>query len=173
MPEICVVDTNVPVTANGKNHMSTECAVVCQRALKELMTSGKLLIDDRWEILSEYKDNLGEQGQPGLGDVFLKWVLTNHANPAKMEKVAVTPEPDASGRPSFKEFPNGGELKEFDPSDRVFVAVATNHPDCPPILQAADSKWLGLWGSALEKAGINVEYLCKEELQKIFDGKFG
>ncbi len=173
MPNICLVDTNVAVTANGKNHMSRECAAICQRALNQLMNSGKLLIDDQWRILTEYKGNLNQHGQPGLGNVFPKWVLTNQANPKKVEKIRVTPQLDSSGRPSYREFPQAPGLVDFDPSDRVFIAVAAGHGEYPPIFQAADSKWLGLWSDALATAGINVEYLCEQELQDIFDSKFG
>jgi len=172
MPKICVVDTNVAVTANGANHMSMECAVACQKALKQLMDSGNLLLDDQWKIITEYKGNLNLNKQ-GMGVVFLKWVLTNHANPSRVEKITVTPEADSSGRPSYREFPNDSGLADFDLSDRVFIAVAASHADCPPILQAADSKWLGLWDVALKNAGINVKYLCKQELQGIFDKKSG
>lgn len=166
-----MVDTNVAVTANGPNHMSLECTVACQKALKQLMDSGKLLLDDQWEMLTEYNKNLNLNKQ-GMGDVFLKWVLTNQANPARVEMVSVTPELDSSGRPSYNEFPDDNGLVDFDHDDRVFVAVAAAHSDSPPILQATDSKWLGLWDVALINAGIKVEYLCRHELQQIFDNKF-
>ena len=166
------MDTNVAITANGNNHMSTECAVVCKHALNQLMQSGRLVIDDQWKILGEYMNKLHSQGQPGLGDAFLKWVLTHQTNAKKVEMISVTSQKDVSGNASYKEFPNDIGLVDFDPSDRVFIAVAASHLDRPPILQAADSKWLGKWNTALLNAGINVDYLCEQELQKIFDRKF-
>ena len=50
-------------------------------------------------------NKLDQKGQPGLGDAFLKWVLTNQANPGKVEKIPVTPEQDADGNESYEEFP--------------------------------------------------------------------
>ncbi len=167
-----MVDTNVAITANAKNHMSPECALACQIALNQLMKTDRLVIDAEWGIIGEYMNKLDQKGQPGLGDAFLKWVLTNQANPGKVEKIPVTPEQDTEGNDSFKEFPDHSALSKFDPSDRIFVAVAATHHENPPILQAADSKWLGLWDEALQQAGIIVEYLCKDELQQIFDNKF-
>ena len=172
MKGACLVDTNVAITANGKNHMSAECVVACQHSLNQLMLSGRLVIDDQWKILGEYMNKLHPQGQPGLGDAFLKWVLTHQTNAQKVEMVSVTSQKDVSGNVSYKEFPDDTGLADFDPSDRVFIAVAASHVERPPILQATDSKWLGKWNTALLNAGIKIDYLCEDELQQIYDRKF-
>ena len=52
------------------------------------------------------------------------------------------------------------------PSDRKFFAASNAHPGKPPILEAADSKWLG-WEEQLEQHGIKVEVLCRAELEAI------
>jgi len=55
---------------------------------------------------------------------------------------------------------------EFDPSDRKFIAVANAHTEKPPILECADSKWLG-WEKKLGAHGIRIEVLCRDELEVI------
>lgn len=66
----------------------------------------------------------------------------------------------------------GAELINFDAPDRKFVAVSAAHPDRPPIAQAADSKWLD-WAPALQRHGIQVEFLCLVDIQRFHDKKFG
>lgn len=42
-------------------------------------------------IVEEYRRNLSAKGQPGPGDAFLKWLLTNEWNPTRVQRVALTP----------------------------------------------------------------------------------
>jgi hypothetical protein len=63
-------------------------------------------------------------------------------------------------------------LADFDAPDRKFVAVAAAHADRPPILQAADSKWLD-WQDALKEHGITVELLCPQDIRRFHANKFG
>jgi len=71
----------------------------------------------------------------------------------------------------FEEFPADQALEDdFDPDDRKFVAVANAHPEKPPILEAADSKWLG-WEAKLALHGIRLEFLCRDELEAIRERK--
>jgi len=130
------------------------------RRLEGIKAAGKIVLDDGYLILSEYRAQLRSEGQPGEGDAFLKWVLTNQANPQKCDKVHINP---TEGGNSFAEFPNVPELRTFDPSDRKFVAAARAHPDSPPILNAVDTDW---WVSraALERHGVHVEFLCPRDV---------
>ncbi len=69
-----VVDTNVAVVANGHSEQaSQDCVRNCAERLYQI-TSGskKLVLDDQWRIIGEYRDNLRSSGQPGVGDAFLK-----------------------------------------------------------------------------------------------------
>ena len=93
-----------------------------------------MVIDDGDEIFNEYRGQLAMQGQPGIGDIFMKWVHDNSWNPDKVKRVSITP-----SNSSYEEFPEHDGLVDFDNSDRKFVAVANAHPDKPPILQATDS----------------------------------
>jgi len=135
-----VVDTNVAVIANKRSEQaSQDCVITCAERLTRI-TSGvdKLALDDRWRIIEEYQRNLHSSGQPGLGDMFCRWVLTNRENPQRCERVKITP--IGGSETDFGEFPSDVALSDFDPSDRKFIAVALAHPQQPPILQVERSE---------------------------------
>jgi hypothetical protein len=164
----CVVDTNVPLTANGGE--DPMCKLACVEALTALMRSGHIVIDDQFRIIKEYMHKLSPSGEPGIGDAFLKWVLTNQANPSRCTRVEITPK--QSDPRDFEEFPSDEALAKFDPSDRKFVAVSCAHEQRPPILQATDSKWWGL-REALVACGVTVHFLCPEHIQELHARKSG
>jgi hypothetical protein len=170
--KLVVVDTNVPLVANGaEEEVSPNCVVACVDALMEILTDKRsIAIDDDWRILREYIRKLSPSDQPGVGDRFLKWVLTNQANPARCVHVSITPRSD--DKEDFEEFPNEPGFKSFDRSDRKFVAVARAHPERPPILEALDSKWWG-WREPLKQVGVAVMFLCEDEIQVLYERKFG
>jgi len=160
----CVVDTNVPVVANGGSvQASKTCVLSCIAELIALQKGGRLVIDNDWRILKEYIANLRSQGQPGPGDAFLKWVLTNSTKPRYCEQVQITPTADQRG---FREFPLDRSLSTFDPEDRKFVAVSVAHPGHPPILQAVDASWWP-YRDALAANGVTVQFLCPDEMKRL------
>jgi hypothetical protein len=128
--------------------------------LQEIKARGKIVLDDGYRILLEYRDNLRSDGQPGEGDAFLKWVLTNQANPQKCDQVHINA---TEGGNNFAEFPDDPDLRGFDRSDRKFVAAALAHPDSPPILNAVDTDWW-LFRDALARNGVHVEFLCPQDV---------
>lgn len=155
-----VVDTNVPMVANGRTEQaSAKCVCACIDALEMAMQKGLVVLDDGQRILREYMRNLSLSGQPGTGDFFMKWVWTNQAVPSRCEQVHVTPKSNSSN--DFEEFPVDAELNNFDPSDRVFVAVARASPRRPRVLNAVD---LGWWRfkKPLRRHGVKVEFLCPD-----------
>lgn len=155
-----IVDTNVPIVANRKTpQASPQCVLVCVKKLQEIMTPQQhiLVLDNKWLIITEYKNKLSPTGQPGVGDAFLKWVLTNQNNPSRCQLVEITPTEDKN----FKEFPEDESLLKFDLSDRKFVAVALVHPEHPPILNASDSDW-SHFKTDLAAYGVQVIFLCPE-----------
>ena len=161
-----VVDTNVAVVANGQSQQaSPDCVITCVERLGQI-TSGveKLALDNEWRIIEEYQRNLHSSDQPGVGDAFLKWALTNWANPQRCELVPITPVDNLEN--DFREFPKDPALNDFDPSDRKFIAVALVHPQNPPILQAVDSKWWG-FRNALERTGVRVAFICEDDIQRL------
>lgn len=154
-----VVDTNVLATANGAaGQAGLACRQVCGQRLREIQAVAKVVLDTRRLIIDEYRRLASSTGQPGPGDAFFRWVLTNVANPERCELVAITPCEDES---EFAEFPNDPDLATFDRSDRKFVAVACASRSAPVIVNATDTDW---WDhrEALRRHGIEIEFLCPE-----------
>ena len=162
-----VVDTNVLLVAAGLAAQSgPTCRVECGQQLRSLMTSGMLCLDGEFEILGEYCRYFGRlKGEQGPAHLFLKWAMTNQHNPKRVARVSIQRKPYDSY--DFHGLPDGNP---FDPSDRKFIAVAVTHARRPPVLQAADSKWLG-WKEMLSDIGVQVHYLCKRELAATFERK--
>src|SRR5262245_23756357 len=124
---VVVVDTNVAVVANGRSvQASAGCVYMCvQRLQKITRGTDKLVLDSQWRIIREYQNHeyqnhLRSEGQPGVGDAFLKWVLTNWRNPKRCQLVTITQV--GTSETDFREFPSAPALQDFDPSDRKFVA---------------------------------------------------
>lgn len=163
VPRRCVVDTNVATTANGANAgASLRCVAASARALRAVMAEGHVFVDDGGRIVLEYRNNLSAKGQPGPGDVFLKWLLTHEYGGDRVTRVRITP---GESSEDFAELPVPPEGIRYDPSDRKFLAVAAAHPEHPVVLQSFDSKWWG-WRTALATAGVKVHFLCREEIAK-------
>lgn len=161
---IVVIDTNVPVVANGRSEQaSPDCVLACVQKLRRVTQRGRVVLDDQWRIVREYQANLRSSGQPGVGDAFLKWILTNLANTKRCELVTITP---IGNGMNFQEVPSDPALKNFDRSDRKFVAVALAYSQHPPILQAIDIKWWDVKDS-LHRNGVKVEFLCQQDLQRL------
>lgn len=165
---VCVVDTNVILVANGAHaDVSPECVIACVEGLNKLMKSGVLVVDDGFRILSEYLNKTSPRRSKGVGDVFVQWVLRHNAQPNRVQRVTLTERaPDC-----YVEFPDSALEPRFDGPDRKFVAVAHAHADRPSIWQAADCKWLDWW-PALRLCGVEVEFMCKEDVCRFYTRKF-
>ena len=164
-----VVDTNVAIVASRGGNTSPACAAACVAALSRIMKDEVCLaIDSRWLIIREYMGNLRTDGQPGVGDTFLKWVLTNQTNPKRCQQVEIRRHEERE----FEEFPDHPELASFDRADRKFVAVALAHAGRPPVMEAVDSDW---WGArkALIAAGVRIVFLCEKEVRTTWEAKAG
>lgn len=163
MRERVVVDTNVPIVANGRAaQASPECVTACIERLREIRGGGAVLLDDGGRILEEYSRGLSRSGYPGAGDAFFKWVWDRQGVVDRCVRVRVTPHP---GR-VFAEFPEAADLRDFDRDDRVFVAVAKSSRPVPPILNASDTDW---WAhrDALRREGVEVEFICPELMEPV------
>jgi hypothetical protein len=161
-----IVDTNVPVVANGASaspQAGPKCVRSCVSKVREIQLQHILILDDGWHIVREYMRKLASSGQPGVGDAFLKWVLTNRANPQRCEIVHITPRNGEMDPITFIEFPDDDALIGFDRSDHKFVATSISHPERPPILNAVDTDWWD-YRVALQRHGVRVEFLCPETM---------
>lgn len=154
-----VVDTNVPAVANGRSEQANpECVIACINAL-ETVRSNVIVLDDAMLILRQYMSNLSMSGQPGAGDLFMKWVWTVQADVDRCEKVHLT----VLESGEFAEFPDDAELERFDRSDRQFVAVALKSSKQPEVLNAVDSDW-STHHAALKRAGVSIRFLCPQHV---------
>lgn len=167
-----VVDTNVILVADGRHDdATTACVLRCQARLRAIQRDGCVVIDDHHRILGEYGRQYRDRGsrQPGVGQVFYKWLLSNQGRAGCCERVVLT---NVDGdEHSFAEYPDHPALEDFDPPDRKFIAVAAAHPERPPIAQALDSKWWGL-RDAFREADLTIEFLCAEEIATTYAKKF-
>ena len=163
-----IVDTNVALVASGRSaQASPDCVETCAERLGQINSGEvKLVLDDQRRIIKEYQGNLNPDGQPGIGDVFLKWVEINWTNPERCDLVSITPDGSES---EFEEFPDDPVLKGFDPDDRKFIAVALAHPEKPPILQAVDRQWWD-FRDALRRNGVTVVFICEDDIQRLHGG---
>lgn len=163
-----VIDTNVLLVANGDHaDVSADCIIECVRRLQGMQASGVTVIDDGFRILGEYRNKTKVNPPKGVGDVFLKWLLREANNPARVEQVTITETSDDC----FAEFPDPALQPAFDAPDRKFAAVAHVHPNKPPIWQAADCKWLDWW-QPLQAQGVTVAFLCGQDACRFYVRKF-
>lgn len=147
--------------------ISLDCIEVCVTRLTAMEKSGVIVIDDEFLILGEYQNKTNLNPPKGVGDVFLKMLLRNIGNAARVEQVKLT----KLSENMYSEFPDQDLQPTFDAPDRKFAAVANAHPDKPPIWQAADCKWLDWW-PALQATGINIEFLCPDDACEFYTKKF-
>jgi len=157
-----VVDTNVPVVANGKSQQADpDCVIACLDVLTEIHDGGTIFLDDALLILHEYMKHLNLSGQPGPGDAFMQWVWDVQADERHCRQIHITPREDDPY--NFVEFPLDARLAHFDPSDRKFVAVALGSHAQPKILNAVDSDWAN-HHPALIEAGVHIQFLCPQHV---------
>ena len=116
-----------------------------------------VVLDDGLRIIREYMNNLSLSGQPGAGDLFMKWVFDNQAVEDRCELVPLTQQ--SGDHDDFAEFPADNALAHFDRSDRKFVAVALGSNNAPEVLNAVDSDWWD-FRHALSNHGIQIAFLC-------------
>ena len=155
-----IVDTNVPLVANGAaEQASIECQLACIAELSVVQRTKVCLLDSDGAILGQYLKQKPHGYPQGPGDAFLVWVYDNQANPDRCRIVSVTPIDDPIRL--YEEFPDDVELIGFDRDEHKFVAVAIAHGDSPPILNASDTDWK-IFEVPLRKHGIGVKFLCPD-----------
>lgn len=166
--KVVVIDTNVLKVANkGHDGVSGPCVSECVRSLLAVRETGTVVLDDGRRILREYAKNFKQPQQPGVGEEFFKWLVQNQANEQRVHQVRL----DEIAADEFAQFPDAALQAIFDPPDRKFVATAAAHADRPPIIQAADGKWVGWW-SELHKHGIQVHFPCPIDIKRFYQGAF-
>ena len=164
-----VVDTNVPVVANGRDTDQADqmCQIACIQAILEIQESRRVVLDDQGDpsavpqgyrtILDEYKDNLNFRGEPGVGDSFFKYVYNHQYTENYVRRVPITGIDDAER--GFEELPRNS----LDSSDRKFLAVAAVAK--APIINAVDRDW-DEQQALLDRLSIEVKQLCPHVIDR-------
>lgn len=152
----CVVDTNVPIVANGRVRAgerahSLACRLATVEFLSELVTRGRIVLDTEGEVRAEYRRYLDPKGQPGVGDRFFLEVL--NTNPLRVELLSLARRADGE----FCACPQSLIDAGFDVSDRKFVALAALSGG--KVVNAVDSDWIE-HSALLAENRIVVENLC-------------
>lgn len=152
-----VVDTNVAIVANGlETHASFACQYACADFLEGLVSPNKrnhIILDEQGLIFSEYSDYLNYKGQPGVGDIFFKYLHDHMYLGKKVRLVPITP--IADGQRSFSELPKNS----VDMDDRKFLATAV--VSGAVIVNAVDTDWHEQ-ATFIADLGVNVMQLCPE-----------
>jgi hypothetical protein len=168
-----VVDENVPIVANDSVRSEPKapqadkrCRIACVQALNCIVKSGILIIDSEGEVLENYRAYLQHKGQPGVGDAFYKHVIDHQFNRKKVRRILIA----KNAQHEFEDFPADPALATFDPSDRVYVALAVAAPEKPHILNAVDSDY-SEHKTALEGVGVHVYEVCPQCIRKRQGGR--
>lgn len=150
-----VVDTNVPIVANGRadggSLPSKTCRLAAVEFLSSLVAKGRTVLDLAGAIQEEYRRYLNPRGQPGVGDRFYLEVI--NSTPKRILRVNLPTNADGS----YKDFPRDASLRAFDQSDRKFAALARRRK--VPVANATDSDWLD-FKAALSAHHIEVKFVC-------------
>jgi len=173
MPEKCLVDTGVILTADGKQQdVGTDGITKCVEKLMLVCKEGGLVVDSGDRIFSEYLNTTAPWNPQTVGEAFVKWVNDHRMNPVWCDRVSITPKADDDE--DFQEFPDDPRLATFDRADRKFVAAAHAHPDKPPIAVAIDTDYyMPEHREAFADFGISIEYLCEDDLSRVYERKYG
>lgn len=161
----CVVDTNVPIVANGYLDASDSrapaiaCRIAAVQFLQELASEGRIVLDLAGDMQAEYRRYLNPAGQPGVGDRFYQIVL--HSAPHLVERVDLPRRADGE----YVSLPQSLIDAGFDPSDRKFAAMARQ--EGIPVYNSTDSDWIEA-GAVLAEEAIEVEQLCGHDMTKWF-----
>ena len=161
----CVVDTNVPIVANGRSYSdnarppTVDCRTQAVRFLLKLVDRGTVLLDSDGAIQDEYRRHLNPRGQPGVGDRFYQVVL--HSAPHLVERVDLPKRADGE----YTDMPQDLIDAGFDPSDRKFVALARQQN--VPVINAIDSDWIE-HAAMISALKIDVRNLCGTDDTKWF-----
>ncbi len=154
-----VIDVNVLIVANAREtaQASPQCVLHCIEFL-ELARESIVVLDTDGLIFGQYQRYNSFSGQPGLGDVFFKWIYNNQFNQELCDLVTLTRDGT-----SFTKVPLA--LRGFDPSDHVYIAVALISDYQPRIVNATDNDWFE-WREKLEQHGLVIDFLCPELMTK-------
>lgn len=152
-----VIDSNVAIVANGN---SPQASIDCERACVELLERCKdlsICLDQTSLIMDEYAKHLSYAGNPGVGDMFFKYLHDNQYAEKNIELVKINQVAD--DQRGFAELPENN----FGPSDRKFLATAVSAG--AQVVNATDSDWAEQQ-ELINQLNITVQQLCPDCCQR-------
>ena len=141
--------------------MVNACVEFIHALIKNL--DSKIVLDMDREIIQEYEHNVE---RTDMGKQFFNWLYT-YVKQMDIINDMLKLEKDNE---NYCAFPDDKELKEFDLADRKFIALARSHNENPPIIEAADGKWLQ-FVETLKKYNIEIKFLDIDYAQKMYKKK--
>ncbi len=160
-----MIDTNVPVAANGRDDVNRPLSLECREAaivflMGFLEKRERAVVDAAGRIQAEYRRYLKPAGQPGVGDQFYRELLLN---PALSQRMDLPMQDDGE----YVHLPQPVIDSGFDRDDRKFAALAWR--EGVPVVNAVDSDW----SDAIEMLTANdirVKFLCGCDPRRWFEG---
>lgn len=148
-----VIDSNVAIVANGHApQASIDCELACVELL-ERCEHLSICLDQTSLIMDEYAKHLSYAGNPGVGDMFFKYLHDNQYAEKNIELVTINQVAD--DQRGFAELPEN----KFDPSDRKFLATAVSAE--AHVVNATDSDWAEQQ-ELMNQLNITVQQLCPD-----------
>lgn len=158
-----VVDENVLVVANDLSRLSRgleplcpeaseECRIACAEELYRLVEKGNVVLDGGSEYFDKYRAHCSLQGQPGVGDTFLRSVFERGYTPWAT-RVAIR---DEQGNYTI---PQEIMDSSFDRDDLPWLAGCHRGPPRTSLINAVDSDYAE-HADLLRKHKIVVREVC-------------
>jgi hypothetical protein len=160
VPACVVIDTNVWAIAEGMEpNASDQCVASCLGLLARVEAGLVIAIDTDGRVLNEYLGCLRSAKTAGLAVKLASRLSRTYRSGTGCKEVLITPLDDPPG--SYEEVP--ANVRDFDPDDQKFLAVAAAEGSNPMVFAGLDSEW---WERAedLRLAGLNVQFPCAADL---------
>ena len=155
-----IIDTNIFIAANGMvDHLTEQEMNKCKSFVASLFDNSIISLDLQGEIFQEYFKYMSRSGQPGIGDVFVKYLWDRQNSKIHCEKVDI--ERNKNG--IYKQLNKKDDLLKFDLNDQKFIAVYLGSKKQPAICNASDSDWANN-KVLMMKYNIRVIEILQEEL---------
>ena len=167
--KLYVVDTNVILIASQLVRNVPEEQLICYKGCIQFIQDfikhkDKVLLDREGRVLKEYHRKAFKiSDYPNMATMLIQTALEGNCEYLSIGE---------SNENQYNLYPSLASLKEFDPPDRIFIALAYNHDRKPPIVEASDSKWWGIKDD-LAKCGMEVIFIDEDYIRKKYEKKMG
>lgn len=165
-----IMDTNVAAKAATRLAECKDEELDVQRKCMEFVKNfvdnpeSKLVLDADYEIAKEYRNRISMKTD--MGKIFWNWFNAYLSRISFEDYLKL----DKDSEENYVMFPLEERTKEFDLSDRKFVALSRTHSEHPTIVEATDGKWLG-FKDVFEEYGVHIEFLDRDYAKMMYDRK--